>query len=104
MLIKETNDSNEKGYDFDIASSISSQTPFFSCNNVFLSKDYQKDISTYVYCKDLSISPYKGSYGEQPKKWVDKYFIIKNAMGKVEERMKKKAMREHQIKQGVKNG
>ena len=100
MLINETNETNEQGKEFDIASSISAQLPFFSCNNVFINKDCQNDISQYVYCKDFGISPYSGTYGEQPKIWIDKYFILKNAMNKVEERMHRKAKKEQNLKQG----
>jgi hypothetical protein len=49
---------------------------------------------------DFGISPYNGSYGDQPKKWVDKFFIIKNALNKVQERMNRKAQKEQSLKQG----
>ena len=42
----------------------------------------QKDIERYIYSEQFSISPYPGSYGEQPAKWVDRVFIIKNALAK----------------------
>ena len=32
-----------------------------------------------MYCKEFNIPSYPGTYGDQPKKWVDKSFIIKNA-------------------------
>lgn len=98
MLISETNEINEQGKEFDIASSISAQLPFFACNNIFIDKGYQNDISQYVYCMDFGISPYNGSYGDQPKKWVDKYFIIKNATNKVQEKMNRKAQKEQNLK------
>ena len=56
------------------------QLPFFSCKNMVLDSEAQKDIAQYIYCSDFGISPYKGSYGEQPKKWVEKSFIIKKLM------------------------
>lgn len=80
------------GKSFDIASSISSQISFFSCKNIFLSSQVQKDISKYTYCKDFSIPAYNGTYGEQPSKWVQKSFIIKNALIKRENSMNKKQM------------
>ena len=67
----------EKGKGFDIAKSIMAQLPFFSCRNIILDTNAQKDISKYIYCSDFGISPYRGSYGDQPKKWIDKFFIIK---------------------------
>ena len=42
----------------------------------------QKNIERYVYCEQFGISPYPGSYGEQPAKWVDRAFIIKNTLAK----------------------
>ena len=32
-----------------------------------------------MYCKEFNIPSYPGTYGDQPRKWVDKSFIIKNA-------------------------
>ena len=42
----------------------------------------QKDIERYIYSEQFGISPYPGSYGEQPAKWVDRAFIIKSALAK----------------------
>ena len=87
-----------KGKSFDMASSISQQLSFFSCVNIMLDRESQKDISQYLYCKDFNIAPFPGSYGEQPYQWIVKTNIIKNAMNRREERMQKKAQ------QGAKNG
>jgi len=51
------------------------QLPFFACSNIMLDTKAQKDISRFMYSKQYKISPYKGSYGEQPKKWVEKGFV-----------------------------
>jgi hypothetical protein len=56
--------------------------PFFCCKNVVQSREIQKDIERYVYCEQFNIPPYSGSYGDQPAKWVDRAFIIKNALAK----------------------
>jgi len=87
LIMRETEIENEKGKDFNIAESVMAQLPFFACKNIILSSEAQKDISRFVYSRDFGISPYKGSYGEQPKKWVEKSFLIKNLM----ERQKAKA-------------
>ena len=55
---------------------------FFCCKNIVQSREHQKDIERYIYCEQFGISPYPGSYGEQPAKWVDKAFIIKNTLAK----------------------
>jgi len=89
LLIEETEQANREGKNFNIAESIMAQLPFFACNNFILDKEAQKDISRYVYSKDFGISPYKGSYGEQPSRWIEKTFIIKNLI----ERQKSKAMK-----------
>ena len=84
LLIKEVHETNEKGKEFDTAKSINAQLPFFACRNHLFDKEIQKDIQRYIYCKELGISPYKGSYGEQPARWVDMFFLIKNALAKRE--------------------
>ena len=80
LLIDEVNQTNQKGNDFNIAQSIVKQLPFFACTNTLLDKQSQKDISRYVYSESFGISPYKGSYGEQPSKWVEKSFLIKSSI------------------------
>ena len=56
--------------------------PFFCCQNIIHDKNIQRDIERYIYSEQFGISPYPGSYGEQPAKWVDRAFIIKNALAK----------------------
>ena len=70
----------EKGKSFDVAKSTMAQLPFFSCKNMVLDEKSQKDIAKYIYCNDFNVQPYKGSYGEQPKIWIEKSFIIKKLM------------------------
>ena len=82
LLIEETQEFNAKGKEFDIAKSVNAQLPFFCCRNIVQSREMQKDIERYIYCEQFGISPYPGSYGEQPAKWVDKAFIIKNTLAK----------------------
>ena len=88
LLINEVREINKEGKDFNIAESIVKQLPFFACINTLLDKQSQKDISRYVYSESFGISPYRGSYGEQPAKWVEKSFLIKSII----ERKKTKAM------------
>ena len=94
LLIKETKEYNEKGKSFDVASSVSKQLPFFACMNVFYSYDAQKDIEKYLYCKEFGVSPYEGEFNKQPKKWVEKSFLIKKAIVKKEEALIDKQKRE----------
>ena len=84
LLIEEVRNYNNEGKSFDVAMSIDAQLPFFSCKNVIYSKEYNKDIERYIYCQEFNIAPYPGSYGEQPCLWVEKAFIIKNTLAKVE--------------------
>tara|TARA_Y100001963_G_C6654310_1_gene387266 strand:- start:201 stop:455 length:255 start_codon:yes stop_codon:yes gene_type:complete len=70
------------GKSFDITSSVSRQLPFFSCINSIINKEYQKDISKYIYCKRFNIPPFKGSYEEQSFKWITKSNIIELALNK----------------------
>ena len=105
MLIAETKEINETmGKSFDIASSVSQQLPFFSCMNIMLDRQAQKDISQYLYCKEFGVVPFPGDYGMQPQRWINKVSIIKVAMNKREERMQKRARRDVEIKAGANNG
>jgi hypothetical protein len=81
LLIKETQEINEeKGKSFIESKSVMAQLPFFGCKNIMLDENAQKDIARFVYCNDFNVAPYEGSYGDQPKKWIDKSFIIKKIM------------------------
>tara|TARA_R100001594_G_scaffold19250_1_gene37544 strand:- start:1601 stop:2035 length:435 start_codon:yes stop_codon:yes gene_type:complete len=91
LIIEEINESNSKGNEFDIVSSIQAQLPFFTCRNALYDKEDQKDIQRYLYCEKFNIPAYKGSYGEQPCLWVDKAFVIRNAFAKLEKKQINKA-------------
>ena len=93
-LIEDTKEVNMKmGKSFDIANSVLKQLPFFSCMNIILKQEYQKDISKYMYCKDFSVPAYPGVYGEQPHRWVTKAHVIKNALQKRENSLRTKAQK-----------
>ena len=64
--------------------------PFFACINVLFEKEAHIDIEKYVYCKEFGVAPYPGSFNDQPKRWVDRMFIIKKAFNKREEQMQNK--------------
>ena len=88
LLVDEVKENNAKGSSFNIAESVVKQLPFFACPNVLINAQSQKDISRYIYSQQFGISPYKGTYGEQPQKWVEKSFLIKSII----ERKKSEAM------------
>ena len=90
LIKEETKSHNEKGRSFNIAEAIMAQFPFFSCSNFIINENAQKDISRFMYSRQFKISPYKGSYGEQPKKWVEKSFMLNNLI----ERQKAKAIKD----------
>ena len=94
LLIKETEENNSKGKSFDVGLSVSKQLPFFSCMNILYDKDAQKYVEKCVYCQDFNVAPYDGNFGDQPKKWVDRSFIIKKALAKREESLIKKNQKE----------
>lgn len=89
LLISETKEEMEKGRSLNIAGSVMVQLPFFSCKNIIYNEESQKDISRFMYSRQFNISPYKGSYGEQPKKWIEKSFLLSNLI----EREKAKALK-----------
>ena len=84
LLIDECREWNQKGKTFDIATSVSKQLAFFSCSNIVLNKEFQKDIQRYVFCTETGTQAYSGSFGEQPTKWLQKYFILKQAFAQKE--------------------
>lgn len=83
-LVQEVSFANDEGKEFDVGQSIKAQLPFFCCPNNILDKRLQRDIQRYIYCEQFGISPYRGSYGEQPARWVDKAFVIKKALAEKE--------------------
>jgi len=88
LLVEEVHQRNKEGGSFNIAESVVKQLPFFTCTNVLLDSQAQKDISRFIYAQQFGVSPYKGTYGEQPSRWVEKSFLIK----KVIENKKAEAM------------
>ena len=95
LIAQETKTFNkEQGKDFDVAKSIAAQLPFFACLNNVRDEKYLKLLNKYVYCTETNTPAYSGSYGEQPARWVQYFFIIKNALAKKEQQMHEKARRE----------
>jgi len=89
LIIDETKQHIEEGSNLHIAESVMAQLPFFTCSSIIMDAEAQKDISRFMYARQFNISPYKGSYGEQPKKWIDKTFLLTHLL----ERQKSKAMK-----------
>ena len=89
LIKKETIKNNEEGRSFNIAEAVMAQLPFFSCKNIMLNSQSQKDIARFMYSRQFNISPNKGNYGEQPKKWSEKSFLLNNLI----ERQKAKAIK-----------
>ena len=89
LLIDETEENIKEGSNLHIAESVMAQLPFFACSSMIMDAEAQKDISRFMYARQFNISPYKGSYGEQPKKWIDKTFLLTHLL----ERQKSKAMK-----------
>ena len=87
LIIEETEEMNEMGKSFDVAKSIDSQLPFFTCKNVISNRTYHKDIERYIYCENFKTPAYPGSYGEQPSRWVQKTYIIKKALNRLQNKV-----------------
>jgi len=84
----------EKRKDFDVTKSIISQIPFFTCINHIRDEKYIKLLNKYLYCTETGTPAHSGSYGEQPARWIQYFFIIKNAMAKKINSVKEKAKKE----------
>ena len=91
LLIEETEMYNKGGKNFSIPTSIAKQLPFFVCSNLIMDEEYQKAIEKYIYCSETSTPAYKGDYGDQPRKWIQMYFILKQAFAELEKQQIKKA-------------
>ena len=65
--------------------SASKQLYFFACPNVIATQEFASDIRMYHYCKEMNTPAYKGSYQKQPAKWIEKYYIIRGTLNKIEE-------------------
>ena len=61
-----------------------SQIPFFACTNHIKNKEHLRYINKYIFSTETGTPAYKGCYGEQPAKWIDYFFTIKNALAKKE--------------------
>jgi len=72
--------------------------------NKLLSKvKTEKDIMRYdsvltnhhhLYCTETGTPAHSGSYGEQPARWVQYFFIIKNTMAKKQKMIQEKAKKD----------
>ena len=63
----------------NIVLDIYEQLPFFTCSNTLIDKEIQKDLQRYIYCTETGINPYSGAYGDQPQRWIEKFFYLKTA-------------------------
>ena len=95
LIAQETTKFNEEQRkEFDVGKSIASQIPFFTCFNHIRDEKYLKLLNKYLYCTETGTPAYNGSYGEQPARWVQYFFIIKNAMAKKMNNVKEKAKKD----------
>ena len=91
LLCQESKEHQKKGSSFSNLNNIWEQLPFFVCSNNIIDEKAQKDISRYAYSTDTNTPPYSGSYGDIPHIWVQKYYIIKQAMMLRDQKLRKKA-------------
>ena len=86
--------SKKQGRDFDVTKSIATQIPFFACLNKVRDDKYLKLMNKYIYCTETNTPAHTGDYGEQPARWVQYFFIIKNALAKKQKMLQDKMQRE----------
>ena len=91
LLQIESKEHRKEGSKFSDLNNVWEQLPFFCCTNQVIDKKSQKDISRYVYSKEANTPPYPGSYGDMPRIWTQKYYIIKQAMTLRENKLREKA-------------
>ena len=81
LLKKESENQKKQGSLFTTLNNVFEQLPFFCCYNNILNEECQEDISKYVYCTYTNTPAYSASYNDTPATWVEKYYIIKQALG-----------------------
>ena len=92
LIIEEVKEFNKtSGKSFDVSESVVSQMPFFACKNRLFDKGIQKDVQRYLYCEKFNVPPYEGGYNKQPCLWVEKAFLIRKYLAKLESKEIKKA-------------
>ena len=91
LLQLESEEHRKKGSSFSVLKDLHEQLPFFTSTNNIIDEKAQKDISRYTYSKDANTPPYSGSYGDTPHIWIQKYYIIKQAMMLRENKLREKA-------------
>ena len=92
LIIEETKEFNKtSGKSFDVSESVISQMPFFACKNRLYDKGIQKDMQRYLYCEKFNVPPYEGRYGSQPCLWIEKTFLIRKYLAKLESKEINKA-------------
>ena len=95
LIAQETKSFNEeKGKEFDVVKSIITQIPFFACFNHIRDEKYLKLLNKYLYCIETGTPAHSGDYGDQPARWVQYFFIIKNAMAKKSQMIQEKAKKD----------
>ena len=80
----------KQGSVFTTLNNIYEQLPFFCCYNNILDEQCQEDISKYIYCNETNTPPYPGSYNSTPAVWIEKYYIIKQALNIRENKLREK--------------
>ena len=96
LITQETKRFNDEiGKEFDVVKSIASLIPFFTCFNHIRDEKYLKLLNKYLYCTETRTPAHSGSYGEQPARWVQYFFIIKNAMAKKQKMIQEKAKKKN---------
>ena len=91
LLYQESEEHQKKGSSFSTLTDLSEQLPFFVCNNNIINEKAQKDISRFTYSADTNTPPYSGSYGDTPHIWIQKYYVIKQAMMLRDNKLREKA-------------
>ena len=91
LLQRESDEHQKEGSNFNTLNNVFEQLPFFICNNNVIDEKSQKDISRYIYSNETGTQPYSGSYGDIPHIWIQKYYIIKQAMMVRDQKLREKA-------------
>lgn len=98
QLEAETNENTRGRGLSSVIIDIFEQLPFFCCTNKIKDEALIRDVKKYTYCKESLTAPYPGTYGDTPKLWVDKYFVLRNLFDKYTSRLQEKQQRKLKAK------
>ncbi len=100
LIKSEAEHLNKNNSEFSPLLDVLYQIPFFACKNHIIRRDFQKDITKYIYCNDTGIKPHDGSYKDTPAIWKQKHFLIKQSLSILQQEQRREIINKNKEKSG----